>query len=152
MLLHFSALEQLKSIIKSYDFKYLHYYSTRFVNCVSIIKLCTCFSALDNSNFRANTATIVAVQDTPLKRRIFKLVYFKNNVKSISVPSNQRLHKQLFHNKCLDINRHNRSQEKSLFNKKFDFLENLRLRSINMFDNSPEISHIEFNKFPCLSS
>lgn len=29
------------------------------------MKLCTCFSARVNSNFRARTATIVAVQETP---------------------------------------------------------------------------------------
>lgn len=38
---------------------------TRLVSCVSIMKLCTCFSALVSSSFRATTATTSAVQPAP---------------------------------------------------------------------------------------
>lgn len=38
---------------------------TRFVSCVSIMKLCTCFSALVSSSFLATTATTRAVQPAP---------------------------------------------------------------------------------------
>lgn len=38
---------------------------TRLVSCVSIMKLCTCFSALVSSNFLATTATTRAVQPAP---------------------------------------------------------------------------------------
>lgn len=38
---------------------------TRFVSCVSIMKLCTCFSALVSSSFRATTATTSAVHPAP---------------------------------------------------------------------------------------
>lgn len=38
---------------------------TRFVSCVSIMKLCTCFSALDSSSLRETTATSSAVQPAP---------------------------------------------------------------------------------------
>lgn len=41
---------------------------TRFVNCVSIMKLCTCFSALVSSSFRATTATTSAVHPAPCER------------------------------------------------------------------------------------
>lgn len=42
--------------------------NTLFVNWVSIIKLCTCFSALVNSNFLDTTATRRAVQPAPCKK------------------------------------------------------------------------------------
>lgn len=45
---------------------------TLFVNCVSIIKLCTCFSALVNSSLRAITATTKAVHPAPLKMNSLK--------------------------------------------------------------------------------
>ena len=38
---------------------------TFLVNCVSCMKLCTCFSALLSSSFRARTATTNAVQPAP---------------------------------------------------------------------------------------
>lgn len=38
---------------------------TRLVSCVSIMKLCTCFSALVSSSFLATTATTRAVQPAP---------------------------------------------------------------------------------------
>lgn len=44
---------------------YLKYVLTRFVSCVSIMKLWTCFSALVNSNLRDTTATSRAVQPAP---------------------------------------------------------------------------------------
>lgn len=40
---------------------------TRFVSWVSIMKLCTCFSALVSSNFLDNKATRNAVQPAPYK-------------------------------------------------------------------------------------
>ena len=40
---------------------------TRFVSCVSIMKLCTCFSARVSSNFLDTTATSNAVQPAPYK-------------------------------------------------------------------------------------
>lgn len=43
---------------------------TRLVSCVSIMKLCTCFSALVSSSFRATTATTSAVQPAPCVRRV----------------------------------------------------------------------------------
>lgn len=43
---------------------------TRLVSCVSIMKLCTCFSALVSSSFRATTATTSAVQPAPYKRKV----------------------------------------------------------------------------------
>lgn len=43
---------------------------TRLVSCVSIMKLCTCFSALVSSSFRATTATTSAVQPAPCTRRV----------------------------------------------------------------------------------
>lgn len=42
---------------------------TRFVSCVSIMKLCTCFSALVSSSFLATTATTSAVQPAPYGQR-----------------------------------------------------------------------------------
>ena len=42
---------------------------TRLVSCVSIMKLCTCFSALVSSSFRATTATTSAVQPAPCMRK-----------------------------------------------------------------------------------
>jgi len=39
--------------------------NTRLVNCVSIMKLCTCFSARVSSSFRETTATSRAVQPAP---------------------------------------------------------------------------------------
>lgn len=46
---------------------------TRLLSCVSIIKLCTCFSARESSNFLAKTATTRAVQPEPWKK-MFTLV------------------------------------------------------------------------------
>lgn len=42
---------------------------TRLVSCVSIIKLCTCFSAFVSSSFLATTATTNAVQPAPCERQ-----------------------------------------------------------------------------------
>ena len=42
---------------------------TLLVSCVSIMKLCTCFSALVSSSFRATTATTSAVQPAPWNRQ-----------------------------------------------------------------------------------
>ena len=42
---------------------------TLLVSCVSIMKLCTCFSALVSSSFLATTATTRAVQPAPWERR-----------------------------------------------------------------------------------
>lgn len=41
---------------------------TLLVSCVSIMKLCTCFSALVSSSFLATTATTRAVQPAPWER------------------------------------------------------------------------------------
>lgn len=40
---------------------------TRLVSCVSIMKLCTCFSAFVSSSLRATTATTRAVQPAPCR-------------------------------------------------------------------------------------
>src|SRR6218665_882289 len=42
---------------------------TRFVSCVSIMKLCTCFSARLSSSFLARTATTRAVQPEPYEEK-----------------------------------------------------------------------------------
>jgi len=57
--------------------RFRHDKITRFVNCVSIIKLWTCFSAFVSSSFRATTATTSAVQAAPLKIPHFIATFVK---------------------------------------------------------------------------
>jgi len=57
---------------------------TLFVNCVSIIKLCTCFSARVSSSFLETTATNKAVHPAPCKyKKIPFLANFLANLNSM---------------------------------------------------------------------
>lgn len=53
---------------------------TRFVSCVSIMKLCTCFSARVNSNFLETTATNKAVQPAPYNKGKPRLTSIQNKL------------------------------------------------------------------------
>lgn len=90
---------------------------TRFVNCVSIIKLCTCFSARLNSNFRDTTATSRAVQPAPCEwqNSNSKSFHIQISGSKIKRKNHIRMHKfkrsniaSLFRCSCAEIQEVNR--------------------------------------------